>query len=79
VNPKSKMSSGVGRLPPAVWGIHLCVGAPLARVEAKVAFERLLARTASFAVDPARAPLRYHRSLMIRRLVALPLVFDART
>ena len=60
------------------WGIHLCVGAPLARVEAKVAFERLLARTASFAVDPASEPLRHHQSLMIRRLVALPLVLEAR-
>jgi cytochrome P450 len=58
------------------WGIHLCVGAPLARVEAKVAFEQLLARTRSFAVDPAAAPLRHHRSLMVRRLVELPLVLE---
>ena len=35
------------------WGIHLCVGAPLARVEAKVAFEQLLSRTKSFSIDPA--------------------------
>ena len=33
------------------WGIHLCVGAPLARVEAKVAIERLLARTRAFRLD----------------------------
>ena len=59
------------------WGIHLCVGAPLARVEAKVAFERLLARTKSFSVDPAAEPLRHHRSLMIRRLVELPLILEA--
>jgi cytochrome P450 len=59
------------------WGIHLCVGAPLARIEAKVAFEQLLARTSSFAVDPASPPLRHHRSLMIRRLVELPLVLEA--
>jgi cytochrome P450 family 144 len=58
------------------WGIHLCVGAPLARVEAKVAFEQLLSRTTSFSVDPNRAPLRHHRSLMIRRLVELPLVVE---
>jgi cytochrome P450 len=58
------------------WGIHLCVGAPLARVEAKVAFEQLLRRTRSFSVDPASAPLRHHRSLMIRRLVELPLVVE---
>jgi len=60
------------------WGIHLCVGAPLARVEAKVAFEQLLARTKSFTVDSASEPLRHHQSLMIRRLVALPLALEAR-
>jgi cytochrome P450 family 144 len=60
------------------WGIHLCVGAPLARVEAKVAFEQLLARTTSFAIDPLGPPLHHHLSLMIRRLVALPLVLEAR-
>jgi cytochrome P450 len=61
------------------WGIHLCVGAPLARIEAKVAFEQLLARTVSFAVDPADVPLRHHRSLMIRRLVELPLIVEPRS
>jgi cytochrome P450 len=59
------------------WGIHLCVGAPLARIEAKVAFERLLARTTSFAVDPTSEPLRHHRSLMIRRLEELPLILES--
>jgi cytochrome P450 len=58
------------------WGIHLCVGAPLARVEAKVAFERLLARTTSFAIDPDAPPLHHHRSLMVRRLVELPLILE---
>ena len=61
------------------WGIHLCVGAPLARVEAKVAFEQLLARTTSFSIDPSSPPLRHHLSLMIRRLVALPLVLERRS
>jgi cytochrome P450 len=58
------------------WGIHLCVGAPLARVEAKVAIEALLARTRSFTVDPDAPSLRYHPSLMVRRLVSLPLILD---
>jgi cytochrome P450 len=59
------------------WGIHLCVGAPLARIEAKVAFEQLLARTSSFSIDPSAPPLHHYLSLMIRRLVALPLVLEA--
>ena len=58
------------------WGIHLCVGAPLARIEAKVAFEQLLARTTSFAIDPSSPPLRHHQSLMIRRLTTLPLILE---
>ena len=57
------------------WGIHLCLGAPLARLEARVTFERLLERTSRFVVDDA-GDLRHHRSLMIRRLVALPLVLE---
>jgi cytochrome P450 len=59
------------------WGIHLCVGAPLARVEAKVAFEQLLARTTSFTIDPQGLPLHHHLSLMVRRLVELPLLLEA--
>jgi len=56
------------------WGIHLCVGAPLARLQARVTFDRLLERTTSISIDPSASPLRHHRSLMIRRLVELPLV-----
>jgi cytochrome P450 len=58
------------------WGIHLCVGAPLARIEAKVAIETLLARTRRFRIDADQLPLRYHPSLMVRRLVTLPLVLE---
>jgi cytochrome P450 len=54
------------------WGIHLCVGAPLARLEARVAIEQLIARTSTFTVAED-AELAHHRSLMIRRLVDLPL------
>jgi cytochrome P450 family 144 len=59
------------------WGIHLCIGAPLARLEAKVTFERLLARTASFSIEDRPGALRHHQSLMVRRLVELPLLLHS--
>jgi cytochrome P450 len=68
--PKPRHHVGFG------WGIHLCVGAPLARVEARVAIEALLARTRHFSVDLEQLPLRYHPSLVVRRLEALPLVLE---
>jgi cytochrome P450 len=55
------------------WGIHLCIGAPLARLEARVTFERLLARTSSFSIEASAKGLHHHKSLMVRRLVELPL------
>jgi cytochrome P450 family 144 len=55
------------------WGIHLCLGAPLARLEARVAFEQLLNRTTSFTAGAD--DLKHHASLTIRRLVELPLRF----
>ncbi len=58
-------------------GIHFCVGAPLARLEAQVVLTELLARTESFALDPERAPVR-ERSLMVRRFRSLPVVATAR-
>lgn len=60
------------------WGPHLCVGAPLARMEARVAFEQLLGRTRAFFLEPG-AELRHHRSLMVRRLESLPLTLDPAT
>lgn len=42
-------------------GIHACAGAPLARVEAKVAIERFLARTSDIRVDEAHHGPPGHR------------------
>ncbi|MFZ4669300.1 MAG: cytochrome P450 [Microthrixaceae bacterium] len=47
-------------------GLHFCIGAPLARLEARVALERLLARTESIDLDPDRPPTR-RPSIFIRR------------
>jgi cytochrome P450 len=53
-------------------GIHLCVGAPLARLEAQVVLTHFLQRTTHFALDPDRLPVRVN-SLMVRRFSSLPL------
>jgi cytochrome P450 len=39
-------------------GIHVCPGAPLARLELRVAMEEILARTAWFELDPAEGACR---------------------
>jgi cytochrome P450 len=47
-------------------GIHHCVGAPLARVEARSVLSTLLARTKDIALDSDRPP-KWANSLMVRR------------
>ena len=47
-------------------GIHHCVGAPLARVEARSVLGVLLARTSQITLDP-QSPPRWVNSLMVRR------------
>jgi cytochrome P450 len=47
-------------------GIHHCVGAPLARLEAQVVLRVLLERTSNISLDPERRP-RWVDSLLIRR------------
>jgi cytochrome P450 len=57
-------------------GIHFCVGAPLARLEAEIALTQLLARTEHFALDADDPPARVN-SLMVRRFSTLPLLVKA--
>jgi cytochrome P450 len=59
-------------------GIHLCVGAPLARLEAEVILTQFLRRTPDFTLDPANPPARL-RSLMVRRFNSLPLLMSGST
>jgi cytochrome P450 len=53
-------------------GMHYCVGAPLARLEARIVLGMLLERTSSITLDAANAPRRVE-SLMVRRHEQLPL------
>jgi cytochrome P450 len=56
-------------------GIHYCLGAPLARLEAKIALEEIPARFRRIRLDPAGARLRVDNPLF-RGLKKLPLLFD---
>jgi cytochrome P450 len=63
-------------------GIHSCIGAPLARAEAKVSLERLFDRTTDIRIDeskhgPAGARrYSYEATYLLRGLRELHLVFD---
>ncbi|GAB2677272.1 cytochrome P450 family protein [Nocardia goodfellowii] len=53
-------------------GMHFCVGAALARMEATVALTRLLARTSALSLDGEFGALAWRKSLLIHGLTALP-------
>lgn len=53
-------------------GIHFCLGAPLARLEARIAFAALLEAFPLLALDPDAAPV-WKTNLVIRGLESLPL------
>ena len=57
-------------------GTHFCLGAALARLEARVALEELTARLPDFAIDTAGLA-RVH-SPNVRGFAALPITFSAR-
>lgn len=69
--PNAPQHLGFGR------GIHHCVGAPLARIEARVVLTRLLERTVHIGTDP-HGPARWDDNLWMRRHEQLPIVVQAR-
>jgi cytochrome P450 len=57
-------------------GIHFCIGAPLARMEARIAFEAMLERFPRLRLkDPAMKPV-YKGSYFLRGLESLPVAMD---
>ena len=58
-------------------GIHHCVGAPLARIEARNVLSVLLDRTSSISLDPEHPP-HWVQSLLVRRHQELPVRLQAR-
>jgi len=71
--PNAKEHLAFGR------GIHACPGGPLARVEARIALERLLARTSSIDISeaehgpPGARRYRYVPTYILRGITALHL------
>lgn len=59
-------------------GIHYCLGAPLARLEAQIAFDALLRRASSLRLAAEPETLRWRRGLVLRGLESLPVVLSAR-
>ena len=55
------------------WGIHFCLGAPLARVEGQIAINTLIQRLPALALATDRPQFR--PSLTLRGLSSLPVTF----
>jgi cytochrome P450 PksS len=59
-------------------GIHFCLGAPLARLEAEIAVTTLLSRLPDLHLSVRAESLRWRPSMLLRGLEALPVSFGGR-
>jgi cytochrome P450 len=57
------------------YGIHFCVGAPLSRMEGRIAFGEMLRRLPAFSREPGR--VEWNQTFGLRGLESLPLRFEA--
>ncbi|MGG3177915.1 cytochrome P450 [Priestia megaterium] len=57
------------------YGIHMCLGAPLARVEGDVAFSTLLKRMPNLSLNIPRENVDWHFTLSSQGLTSLPVAF----
>lgn len=57
-------------------GPHYCIGAALARLEIRVAFEEVLRRMTNFRLDPDHPAPRHEPSYILRGLRELHILFD---
>ncbi|GAA2645351.1 cytochrome P450 [Streptomyces lunalinharesii] len=56
-------------------GIHYCLGAPLARMEAEIAIGALISRFPELRLDVARDEVRHRRTIRARGLISLPVAW----
>ncbi len=58
-------------------GLHFCIGASLARLEGRVAFEELLRVMPDYEIDEAAGGMQRWASVWLRPIGTLPIRFDA--
>ena len=58
-------------------GMHFCLGAPLARLEGRIAFETLARRVPNSKMDADPETIRYHPHVILRGIESLPVTLAA--